>query len=181
MWMHARTATAALVLTLALAACGNGMPEARAGQSPRADVAATSGADHSLVNGAEIQWGDALPCFAPGARLAVVEGNPMEAGKVWTVRLLFPDGYVVDPHWHPADENVTVLSGTLLFGFGDHFDESAMTAYGQGGFVTASAERRHYVKARGRTEVQVHGVGPFALLYTEHPHGDVPDCPLPAS
>ncbi len=180
MSMHARAATTTLALLLALVACEDTTtPEAPAGESPRADAAASSGGDHSLINGKQIQWGPALPCFLPGADLALIGGNPAEAGGVWTVRLLFPDGYVVDPHWHPTDENVTVLSGTLLFGLGDHFDESSMTAYGKDGFVTAPAYAPHYVEARGRTEVQVHGLGPFALVYVEQTHGSVPDCPVP--
>ncbi len=177
----ARAATAALTLTFALLACNDSVsPEATAAQAPRADVAASTGGDHALVNGQGIQWGDALPCFAPGAKLAVVEGNPLAPGKVWTVRLLLPDGYVVNPHWHPTDENVTVLSGTLLFGFGQHYDESGMTAYGKDGFFTAPAGESHYVRARGRTEIQVHGLGPFALIYVEQTHGALPDCSVPS-
>ncbi len=180
--VHARAATATVALALALVACNDTVtPDAPAVQAPRADVAASSGGDHALVNGSEIQWGPALPCFPAGAELAVVGGNPFEAGKVWTVRLLLPSGSAIDPHWHPTDENVTVLSGTLLFGHGEHFDETTMTAYGRGGFFTAPAGMPHYVQAVGRTEVQVHGVGPFALVYVEHTHGNIPDCPVPAS
>ncbi len=182
MFSHPRHAAATLVLALAVVACNDpSNPQEPVAGSVRASAAASTGGDHALINGQPIQWGDALPCFRPGAKLAVIEGNPLTPGKVWAVRILFPDGYVVDPHWHPTDENVTVLSGTLLFGFGDTFDESTMTAYGKGGFVTAAAHVNHYVKARGRTEIQLHGMGPFALFYVDNAHGDVPDCPLPSS
>jgi hypothetical protein len=36
-----------------------------------------------------------------------------------------PAGYKIPPHWHPTDENVTVLSGTLGAGMGDKFDKSS--------------------------------------------------------
>ena len=178
---HARAVAATLIVALTAVGCKDTAgPATTAGQANAvsASVASSTGGDHSLINGQEIQWGDTPPCFLPGAKLAVIQGNPFATEGEWAVRLIFPDGYVVDPHWHPTDENVTVLSGTLLFGMGTQFDERAMTAYGKGGFFTARANHPHYVRARGRTEIQLHGLAPFALHYLDHPqpHGDLPDC-----
>src|SRR5580704_9451711 len=53
-----------------------------------------------------IQWGPAPPFVAPGAHLAVIEGNPAASTGDYTVRLKMPDGYRIAPHWHPQRENV---------------------------------------------------------------------------
>ncbi|MGH7657950.1 MAG: cupin domain-containing protein, partial [Gemmatimonadales bacterium] len=106
-----------------------------------------------------------VPAFLPtGARFAVLQGNPGEAG-VFTIRLEMPVGYVVPPHWHPTDEHVTVLSGKLRIGMGDVVDTTAAMILGPGEFITAAAEAHHYAMAVGKAVVQVHGMGPFAITY----------------
>ena len=65
----------------------------------------------------EIQWGPAPPFIPAGASLAVLEGNPMGTTGDYTIRLKMPDGYKIAPHWHPKRENVTVISGTLRWGW----------------------------------------------------------------
>jgi quercetin dioxygenase-like cupin family protein len=35
------------------------------------------------------------------------------------------DGYKIPPHWHSMDENLTVLSGTLVLHMGDTMDAPA--------------------------------------------------------
>ena len=76
-----------------------------------------------------------------------------------------PDGYRIGPHWHPTDENVTVISGTLGAGMGDKFDPGAGKFLKPGGFVCMPKEMHHYAWAKGVTIVQVHGIGPFAFTY----------------
>jgi hypothetical protein len=63
-----------------------------------------------------VEYGPAPSFVAPGAQLAVLEGNPLATSGDYTIRLKMPDGYRVAPHWHPKRENVTVISGTLKFG-----------------------------------------------------------------
>jgi quercetin dioxygenase-like cupin family protein len=76
-----------------------------------------------------------------------------------------PAGYKINPHYHPTDENVTVLSGTFQIGMGDKFDESTMRALPAGGFVLLPAAMHHYAMAKTAAVVQVHGMGPFQLTY----------------
>jgi hypothetical protein len=60
-----------------------------------------------------LRWGLAPPILPPGARLAVVAGDPTQPG--WsTIELIMPDGYRMPPHSHPVDEFVEVKEGTLL-------------------------------------------------------------------
>jgi quercetin dioxygenase-like cupin family protein len=68
----------------------------------------------------QVKFGPAPPFLPPGAQLAVLEGNPMGSSGDFTIRLKMPDGYKAAPHTHPNRENVTVLSGTLKVGMGDH-------------------------------------------------------------
>ena len=60
------------------------------------------------------------------------------------------------------DERVgTVLSGTLLVGYGDRFDETNMKALGPGGVWTEPPRQPHYVWAKdGDVIIQVVGFGP---------------------
>ena len=113
---------------------------------------------------ADIKWGDAPPVLAPGAKMAVLQGDPSKAG-VYTVRLKAGDGYKIAPHWHPTTENVTVISGTFNVGTGDKADAANTTALTAGAFASMPAKMHHYAWFKGDTEVQVHGVGPFKLVY----------------
>ncbi len=111
-----------------------------------------------------LAWGPAPAVFPAGARMAVLQGDPSQTA-LFTVRLDMPTGYRIPPHFHPTDEHVTVISGTLLVGVGDSLDAAHATVLPAGGFITAGANMHHYAIARGHTVVQVHAMGPFALTY----------------
>jgi mannose-6-phosphate isomerase-like protein (cupin superfamily) len=111
-----------------------------------------------------LAWGPAPAVFPAGARMAVLQGDPSQPG-LFTVRLELPNGYRVQPHLHPTDEMLTVISGTFLLGMGDTLDPARTTVIDAGGFGTVEAKMHHYAIARGRTVVQVHAMGPFVLTY----------------
>jgi quercetin dioxygenase-like cupin family protein len=141
-----------------------------AGRFPAALVlallAATAAAqhhEHRMVTPAELKWSD-VPSLPPGARLAVIEG-PMNQATPFTVRLKFPDNYVIPPHWHPAVERVTVLSGTFHMGVGEKFDRSKARALPAGGLAIMQPGTPHFVWTRGETVVQLHGTGPWGITY----------------
>ena len=69
------------------------------------------------------------------------------------------------PHWHPTTENVTVLSGEFHVGMGDKFDESSMLTLPAKSAAVVPPHHNHYAMAKGETEVQVNGTGPFKLTY----------------
>jgi quercetin dioxygenase-like cupin family protein len=93
-----------------------------------------------------------------------MQGDPGKSG-VYTVRLRMPARYVIKAHFHPTDEEVTVLSGTLLVGMGDTVHTRGAQRLTAGGFITAPKDAHHYAMARGVTIVQVHGEGPFEITY----------------
>jgi hypothetical protein len=112
-----------------------------------------------------VEYSPAPSFVAPGAQLAVLEGNPLATSGDYTIRLKMPDGYRIAPHWHPKRENVTVISGTLKFGMGDRFDESSMTSFPAGSFAYLDPDMHHYVMASGDVVVQVHGMAPVQFNY----------------
>ena len=113
----------------------------------------------------DIPYGPAPAFVAPGAQLAVLEGNPGAASGDYTVRLKMPPGYRIAPHWHPQRENVTVISGTFKVGMGDHFDESKMGVFPAGSFAYLDPDMHHYAMASGEVVVQVHGTAPLQFNY----------------
>src|SRR6478609_3105207 len=117
-----------------------------------------------VVTPDKIQWGPAPPVFPAGAQFAVIAGDPGKPGP-FIVRLKFPDGYRVMPHWHPTAENVTVISGEFHVGMGDKFDESSMLTLPAGSVGVVPVHHNHYAMAKGETIVQVHATGPFKLIY----------------
>jgi quercetin dioxygenase-like cupin family protein len=121
-------------------------------------------AAHAAVTPADLKWGPPPPALPAGAQAAVLQGDPGGTGP-FVVRVKIPDGYTIQPHWHPNDEHVTVLEGELLFGMGDKFDAAALHGYAVGSYIVTPKEMRHYVRAKGATTIQVHGMGPFTLTY----------------
>ena len=120
---------------------------------------------HVATTPDELKWGPAPPGLPPGAQLAVVSGDPSEAGGSFIMRAKFPDGYKIPAHWHPTDENVTVIQGTLNIGMGDKLDESAAKQLPVGSFALMPKNMRHFAFASGETIVQIHGIGPFEITY----------------
>ena len=162
-----------MVIALTIVACSDngGKTTGPNGGSPPGATGGSGGDDIEMSGSTQLVWGPAPPIFPAGAQFAVVEGNPGKAGDVFTVRLRFPNGYILPPHTHPADEYITVLKGTFLAGMGEDFSADALVGYKVDDFVTMPATMAHFASARGSTEVQVHGIGPFALTYV-HPQDD---------
>ena len=119
---------------------------------------------HVLMAPADVKWGDPPPVFEKGMSFAVVSGDPSKPG-VFVVMAKVPAGYKINPHWHPTDENVTVLSGTFALGMGEKFDKASMKTASAGSYVLLPAEMRHFAMAKTAATIQVHGMGPFALTY----------------
>jgi quercetin dioxygenase-like cupin family protein len=126
--------------------------------------------DHLVVSPEGVKWVDAPPSLPPGAKVAVLEGDPTKEGH-FVMRAKLPDGYRIMPHTHPKDERVTVLSGTLQMGTGDRYDEKATKPMAAGSYGRMGAGVRHFAYARGETIIQVHGQGPWVVEYV-NPNDD---------
>jgi len=112
-----------------------------------------------------IKWAPAPPLVEPGEQIAVLEGDPTASTGDYTIRLKMPDGYRINPHWHPLRENVTVISGTFKVGMRDTFDASKMAAFPAGSFAYLDPDMHHYAMAVGEVVVQVHGQSPVKFNY----------------
>ncbi len=119
--------------------------------------------EHRVAGPGDIKWGDAPPVFNKGAQMAVLYGDPSKEG-LFIVRLKMPAGYKIMPHWHPTDENVTVVSGTFAVGMGDRLDPKARLMPA-GSFFSLPARMHHFAFTRHPTVVEVSGLGPFAINY----------------
>ena len=156
-----RSALCLLALGLLAALC---LYQARAGDE--ADKDGHAGAKgHKLVTPDMVKWGPAPPSLPPGAQLAVLDGDPAKAGAPYVLRAKLPDGYKVPPHWHPVDENVTVLKGALVMGLGEKFDKSAGKELPVGSYSKMPKGVRHFAWAKGETVIQLNGTGPFEIHY----------------
>lgn len=101
-----------------------------------------------------------------GVEMATLAGNPAATGP-YTVRLRMPDGGKFSPHFHVNTENVTVISGTLLVGLGDTVNPAAMKELPAGSFVSVPAGVHHYAMAKGKTIIQINGMGPLSMMPVE--------------
>ena len=121
---------------------------------------------HVTFRPADVRWMDAHGAFEKGAQMAVLEGDPSEPG-VFTVQLKIPDGFVVNPHWHPTVERVTVLQGTLLLGHGTEVDREAAAVLPAGTYTAMPPRMIHHVMAEGETILQLTTVGPWEIYYVD--------------
>ena len=120
-------------------------------------------------DGHTVHMPDALkwvePAVLPGAKLAVIQGDPAKEG-LFVYRFKFPANYKVPPHFHKAGENVTVLSGTFFVGLGEKFDQGSGKELPVGGFIAIPPKHPHFAWAGSQeTIVQVHGIGPTDITF----------------
>lgn len=114
----------------------------------------------------DIKWQDA-PSIGPGAKTAVIHGDPKSSGP-FVMRLRIPPNTTIRAHTHPADENVTVLSGTLYFAAGDKPDPRTAKAYGPGSYFSISKGKPMVAFSKDSEVVaQLHGTGPWGISYTD--------------
>ena len=116
-----------------------------------------------FINGADVKYGEAPPSLPKGGMIAVLHGDPSK--KVpFAMRFKMPDGYQIAPHWHSMDENLTVMSGTLVLHMGDTMDAPAHTL-DAGAYHFLPGKMHHAAEAKGETVLELHGVGPFDIHY----------------
>jgi quercetin dioxygenase-like cupin family protein len=127
-------------------------------------AAAGSAQHHSVTTPSDVKWGAAPPSLPAGAQFALLDGDPTKPGA-FTIRLKFPDGYKIPPHWHPTDEHLTIVQGVFRVGVGEKLTESVLHDMAVGSFAKMPAKTPHFAVAQGETIVQVHGQGPFVLNY----------------
>jgi quercetin dioxygenase-like cupin family protein len=129
-----------------------------------ASAATLAGDPRPVTSSKEVQWSAAPPVLPKGAMMAVMAGDPGGTGLV-ALRLKLPAGYKIPAHWHPTDEQVTVLSGTLSIGMGDRLDETKGQDFTAGGYAVAPAHMNHFAWTKAGAIIQVNLMGPFEMTY----------------
>ena len=128
------------------------------------EAGAAHEAKHIVFTPDAVPWKDGPASLPKGAQVAVLEGDPTKSGY-FSMRLKFPDGYVVPPHWHPGTERVTVIAGTLNLGNGERFDKAATKALVAGSYSSMTPGMRHFAWAGGETVLQLSTIGPLEINY----------------
>ena len=146
--------TIASVFTAAAILCGSAPPMLAQAHS------------HLIQTPSEAAWGPAPPMLPPGAKIAVLSGDPTKP-VAYSVRLKFPANYVIPAHSHPTDENVVVVSGTVTFGIGDRLAKGAAgnKTLTTGGYVLAPANMNHFAYTTAETTIVLYGQGPVEFNY----------------
>jgi anti-sigma factor ChrR (cupin superfamily) len=77
---------------------------------------------HKVIHSSDLTW---IPIIK-GCDLAPVSGDFNAEGEPFVIRIRCADHTKIPAHWHPTDENITVLKGTFLVGIGDSFEEAKL-------------------------------------------------------
>ena len=124
----------------------------------------TQSADMRLYSPTTIEWRQGPAALPPGAKMAVLEGDPTKEGP-FVVRFQFPAGYHVAAHTHPKTERATVISGTLYLAAGEALDRNSAKSLPAGSFGSWPAGMKHTAWFEGETIIQLHGIGPWQINY----------------
>ena len=123
-----------------------------------AGAAPAQGTDPAPVLPEQLRWFS--PPGNPAVQGAWVLGEEQKPGP-YLFRVKLAPGAKIPPHTHPDERTTTVLSGTILIGFGTTFDEAKMVAVPTGGVYVAPSGVPHYVAAKdGAAVYQEAGTGP---------------------
>ena len=145
----------------ALAFAALALPVALAAQTP----AAPAQPQVIVAHAPALAWKAGPPSLPPGAAFVVLEGNPADSAPV-TFRLRFPANYRIPPQSHPGIEHITVLSGTLNVGMGDHANFSGGTTLKEGSFGVIPPKMTHYAwTGSDGVTIQLHTIGPWMITY----------------
>jgi quercetin dioxygenase-like cupin family protein len=112
-----------------------------------------------------LAWKD-NPALPPGAKGAVLLGDPTKAGELFVQRTKLPANYQIPPHTHPYVDFVTVLSGSLGLGMGEKLDVQKGEMLKAGSFVSMPAKTAHYAWTGNEGAIiQVQTIGPAGIDY----------------
>jgi hypothetical protein len=120
--------------------------------------------DQFIVIHENINWDEAPRGMPSGSKAKLINGNPKIAG-LFTLRHKITGNWKVMPHFHPADEYITVLEGSCYLGIGETFEERTATKMTPGSFSVIMAGVIHYFFTKEPCTIQVQGIGPQKITY----------------
>lgn len=119
---------------------------------------------HTIKSSKEILWKAGPPSLRPGAKSAILFGDPAKEG-VFVMRLKLPKGFTIAPHTHPKPEILTVISGAFHIGMGDKANPKKARRLAAGGFFAFPPGMAHYAHVQEETVVQLSSTGPWTITY----------------
>jgi quercetin dioxygenase-like cupin family protein len=148
---------AVIVVFLACMAAAAGVAINTAGQGQEESV------DPVCILPDDMLW--SRDAHVHGLQTTLLLGNPNVAGP-YVQRIKFPANYRLPPHRHPNEGRmVTVLAGTLYFGFGDKFDGSKLKALPAGTFFVEPRNTPHFALTKDEVVLQLDANGPAGTIY----------------
>lgn len=88
-----------------------------------------------------------------------------ELPGLFVERSYFPAGYRANPHRHPGNLNITVITGTFNIAVTDNPDSATVAhAYGPGSFVIIPANQIHFEWFSENTVMDITGIGPLQTI-----------------
>jgi hypothetical protein len=118
---------------------------------------------HRIVLPSDLKWTD-VKSLPPGAKVAVIEGDPSKEGLV-TMRIRLPAGYKVAPHYHGTVVRSPILSGTLHIGMGEKWDPQKAIAMPPGSVLLMPPKQPHFAIAKEEVIFQLNVMGPWTVTY----------------
>jgi hypothetical protein len=102
-----------------------------------------------------------------GAKTAVLLGDPSKPG-LYIMLVKWTAHRMSQPHWHPHDRFITVISGTWWVGTGAKFDPDKTVPLPAGSFVTHFGKQIHYDGAKdSEAMLEIVGEGPATATPAE--------------
>ena len=128
-------------------------------KQPAKETPARASSSSMILEPGSEKWGDIPAAAMVGTpsveiggtlRVAVIQGDPMTAGRTYTLRISCTDGAKIAPHWHPTTENVTVIRGAAAVGMGSKWDDTALKDVPTGRIFLGSAPYGALRRMQGR-------------------------------
>lgn len=151
-------------ILVAFLAAGAGLGLALAADPMQPPAPHTMAPVQFMKTAADLEWKEGPASLPPGARLAILEGDPSKEG-FFAMRLKLPAGYAVPPHYHPKIERLTVLEGTFLMGMSDKVDEAKYRSWTPGSYISMPPGMPHFAKAKTDVVIQLATDGPWSIVY----------------
>ena len=118
---------------------------------------------HRIVLPSDLKWMD-VGSLPPGAKLAVIEGDPNKEGLV-TIRIKLPPNFRIAPHYHGTVERSTILTGTLYVGMGEKFEPQKAQAMPPGTVLLMPPRQPHFAITKEEVVFQLNVMGPWTVTY----------------
>lgn len=100
-----------------------------------------------------------------GVHTKVLYGDPAKTG-FYSILLFVPPHSTIQAHSHRDDRMAAVVSGEWHFGYGEHFDSSALKPLPAGSVYSEPAGLNHFAQTGdARVIVEISGYGPTDTRY----------------